>query len=156
MTQGRMFIIREGRDSDLDQVERIEQVSFSDPWPRRALRSELRRDPLRMPLIAARQERVLGYLLAWRIVDQLHVLNLAVAPVARRRGVATALLAAAVVEARERGMREVTLEVRQSNAGAISFYEGAGFAAVGRRQRYYADTGEDALIMTLALERERG
>ncbi len=145
------LVIRAGRPADLDEVEAIERASFGDPWPRRALGRELLADAMRLPLVAVSGAGVIGYLMAWRQVDELHVLNLAVAPAGRRRGIASRLLAAAVADALARGMVAVTLEVRESNDGAREFYRRHGFADVGRRPRYYVDTGEDALIMTLRL-----
>jgi len=92
----------------------------------------------------------LGYLDARRVVDELHVLALAVRPEARRRGVASALLGAALVEAEATGAAVCHLEVRAGNAAARAFYARHGFAEVGLRRRYYAE-GEDAILLTRAL-----
>ncbi len=146
--------VRAPRKGDLAAVVRIERGSFGDPWPPDSLRAELRPDALRLPLIAEMEGEVVGYLLAWRVAEELHVLNLAVAGQARRRGIATRLLRAACDEARERGQTVVTLEVRPSNAAARAFYRRHGFRETGRRARYYRDTGEDALILSLILEPE--
>jgi len=94
---------------------------------------------------------VAGYLMAWVVHDELHVLNLAVARRVRRRGVGAALMAAALHLARREGLATVTLEVRRSNAGAQAFYREFGFREIGVRAGYYPDTGEDALVMTLTL-----
>ncbi len=145
------LVIRPGREADLPLVERIERDSFGDPWPTAALRDELNQDPLRRPLVAEREGRVIGYLMAWRAGDELHVLNLAVAPDERRRGTGTRLLEAALAAAIADGLRLATLEVRIGNAPARSFYVRHGFVESGRRLRYYRDTGEDALIMTRPL-----
>jgi len=144
-------LIRPGSPADLAAVERIERTSFGDPWTRSALLQELVAGPMRLPLVAELDGVVAGYLMAWRVVDQLHVLNLAVAPACRRRGVAAALLAAALAEARRLDLGEVTLEVRPSNAAALALYRAFGFRLAGIRRGYYADTGEDALVLTLAL-----
>jgi len=142
------IIIRTPRTGDLDQVAAMERRSFADPWAREALAQELTADRLRLPLVAEVQGRIVGYLMAWKIVDQLHVLNIASEPDFRRRGVGTALLRAAAREAAAAGMVEVTLEVRASNQAARAFYLGHGFQETGLRRGYYADNGEDAIIMT--------
>jgi len=143
--------LRAGKPADLSAVVAIERVSFADPWPVRALLTELQPDRLRCPLVAEAAGEVAGYLLAWRVADQLHILNLAVRPDLRRTGIATALLQASLEKARARGLAEATLEVRPSNQAALAFYRRHGFVQTGRRRRYYADTGEDALIMTVPL-----
>jgi len=145
--------VRAARPGDLAAVQRIERASFGDPWSRDALFGELIADAMRLPLVAELDGRVCGFLMAWRVVDQLHVLNIAAAPDVRRRGVGTALLREAARLARADGLREVTLEVRAGNRGARLFYAGHGFAEAGVRRRYYADNGEDAVIMTAAVER---
>jgi len=143
--------VRAGTPADLIAVERIERASFGDPWSRSALLQELVAGGMRLSLVAERDGAVAGYLMAWRVVDQLHVLNLAVAPACRRSRVGAALLAAAVAEARRAGLVEVTLEVRPGNLAARALYRAFGFREEGVRPGYYADTGEDALILTLAL-----
>jgi ribosomal-protein-alanine N-acetyltransferase len=143
--------LRPGAPADLAAVVAIERASFVDPWPVRSLLTELQPDRLRCPLVAEVAGEMAGYLLAWRVANQLHILNLAVRPDLRRTGIATALLRASLEEAQARGLTEATLEVRPSNQGALAFYQRHGFVPAGRRRRYYANTGEDALIMTVPL-----
>jgi ribosomal-protein-alanine N-acetyltransferase len=140
--------IRPARPEDLGPVMAIERRAFADPWPPEALFSELHSDYLRLPLVAEIQGLLVGYLMAWLVADQLHILNIATHPDHLRRGVATALFLAAMTEARNREMAEVTLEVRRSNTGAIAFYRRHGFHEAGIRPGYYQDNGEDAIIMT--------
>lgn len=90
---------------------------------------------------------VRGFLLAWRAADELHLTDLGVTASARRRGIARALVEALCAEGRENGSRVVLLEVRESNAAALALYRGLGFEELDRRARYYADTGEDAVVM---------
>lgn len=144
----RTFTIRAGVPGDLAAVARIERASFGDPWSAAALRQELVASPLRLPLVAVDGGLVVGFLMAWRGADQLHILNLAVDPAQRRRKIATGLLEAALAEARRCRLVEVTLEVRPGNEGALRLYRSHGFREAGRRPGYYADTGEDALILT--------
>jgi ribosomal-protein-alanine N-acetyltransferase len=134
-------------------VERIECASFDDPWTRSALLQELVPSSLRLPLVLELAGEVVGYLMAWRGADELHILNLAVAPERRRQGLAARLLDAALMLARRGGLSAVTLEVRPGNEAARQLYRSFGFTEAGRRPGYYADTGEDALILTLDLDR---
>ena len=92
-----------------------------------------------------------GFLLAWLVSDELHVLTVATLPEFRRRGLARALLAHAIDFARGRGARTVLLEVRRSNLAALHLYTAFGFVTARIRPRYYADNQEDAIEMTLAL-----
>ncbi|HPF69073.1 MAG TPA: ribosomal protein S18-alanine N-acetyltransferase [Candidatus Krumholzibacteria bacterium] len=148
--EGAAIRIRGAGPRDLAAVARIERASFGDPWSDEALLAELIPDPMRLPLVAEQDGRVCGFLMAWRVVDQLHVLNIAAAPDVRRGGVGTALLAEAARLAAASGLVEVTLEVRAGNAGARAFYRRHAFAEAGLRPRYYSDNGEDAVIMTAA------
>jgi ribosomal-protein-alanine N-acetyltransferase len=145
---GKTPSVRRATPADLAAVSVIERSSFGDPWSLAALLAELESDALRLSLVAEREGLVCGYLMAWFVADQLHVLNIATAPQARRQGVGTALLREAAQLAREQGLVDVTLEVRRGNAQARSFYRGHGLREVGVRVRYYPDNGEDAIIMT--------
>jgi ribosomal-protein-alanine N-acetyltransferase len=100
--------------------------------------------------VAAAGERLDGFLLAWDVADEVHLLDLVVARPARRAGVGFALVEALLAHARERGARLVLLEVRRSNAAAQALYRKAGFATDGERPAYYAD-GEDAILMQKTL-----
>jgi len=143
--------VRPGDPSDLAVVERIERASFADPWPREALLQELVPSPLRLPLVLELGGLPIGYLMAWRTAGELHILNVAIDPAHRRRGLGRRLLRTAIADARDHGFDLVTLEVRPGNTAALALYRALGFAQTGRRPRYYADTGEDALILSLDL-----
>jgi ribosomal-protein-alanine N-acetyltransferase len=135
---------------DLPQVLVIEQASFSTPWRRNTFEGLLRRADA--DLIGATVEGALvGYAITWTILDQAELGNVAVTPEARRRGVGRLLVEAALRRVRRRGARECFLEVRESNEVARRLYEELGFAAIGRRRRYYASPVEDALVMRVAL-----
>lgn len=140
--------VRSPRTGDFKFVVALENESFADPWEPGALEQELRMDSLRLPLIAELEGKVVGYLMAWKVVDQLHILNIAADPRLRRCGVGTVLLRTAAGKAAELGLSEVTLEVRESNLEALGFYLRHGFRQTGLRRGYYADDGEDAIIMT--------
>lgn len=96
--------------------------------------------------------RVMGYICFWVVADELHVLNIAVHKVCRRRGVGRVLLLRAIEEGRIRGVRKGLLEVRSSNLDARSFYQSLGFRVVGERPGYYGGNGEPAVLMDLILE----
>jgi [ribosomal protein S18]-alanine N-acetyltransferase len=92
-----------------------------------------------------------GFLLAWWAADEVHLLQLATHPKARRKGVARRLLTELIEESRARGSRLMILEVRASNVAAINLYRSLGFEVMGVRRHYYADNGEDAFEMRLSL-----
>jgi ribosomal-protein-alanine N-acetyltransferase len=97
------------------------------------------------------EENVVGFLITRRMADEMEILNLAVEAALRRRSVASRLLEAALAFARVSGAKTAFLEVRSSNAGAIAFYKGHGFAPAGHRPRYYSDPPEDALVLSRKL-----
>lgn len=142
------FKLRDMRLDDLAQVGAIESSCFASPWSASAFRFELESEGAWVRVAIDRQGLVLGYMLARLYVDAWHILDLAVAPHSRRRGVAWALLTEFLDRTASLGI-EFTLEVRPSNQGAMALYQDLGFEQVGRRRGYYPDTGEDALLMTL-------
>lgn len=133
--------------ADLDAIERIERVSYPAPWSRAMFAAELAK-PSSISLAAVDDgDRLVGYLVLSRFVDAWHVMNLAVEPSWRRRGVASVLLERLFDVTRDDVRRGYTLEVRVSNHAAISLYERFGFHSKGVRRAYYTDNREDALIM---------
>src|SRR5215212_6626512 len=136
------------RLEDLDEVQRIEQASFSTPWPENAYRSELLTNRLASYLVARVDGRLVAYGGMWLMVDEAHITTFAVHPAWRRQRIGERLLLAFLDLARDRHAREATLEVRLSNLAARRLYEKYGFRPVGVRPRYYSDNNEDALIMT--------
>ena len=130
--------------ADLPQVVAIERRAFTTPWSLAMFVLELSK-PSGICLAAVVETELAGYLVCSRYDTVWHVMNVAVDPDRRRRGIATALIAALLD--RIGGDAQVTLEVRRSNGGAIALYERFGFRSAGVRPRYYADNGEDAVIM---------
>jgi [ribosomal protein S18]-alanine N-acetyltransferase len=130
--------------ADLPQVVAIERRAFTTPWSLAMFVLELSK-PSGVCLAADVESELVGYLVCSRYDTVWHVMNIAVDPDRRRRGIATALIQALL----EKVGRDapVTLEVRRSNTGAIALYERFGFRSAGVRRRYYADNGEDAVIM---------
>jgi [ribosomal protein S18]-alanine N-acetyltransferase len=130
--------------SDLPQVIAIERRSFPTPWSLAMFVLELSK-PSGVCLAGIDAEKLAGYLVCSRYDQVWHLMNIAVDPAVRRRGVGSRLLETMLERA---GLEaSYTLEVRTSNAPAIALYERFGFRAAGTRPRYYQDTGEDALIM---------
>jgi ribosomal-protein-alanine N-acetyltransferase len=133
---------------DLSAIETIERVSYRTPWSRSMFAGELAK-PSSVCLGAydADTGGLVGYAIVSRYVDAWHVMNIAVDPVHRRRGVGMTLLERLFEATAGDGRRGYTLEVRVSNNGAIRLYERAGFRARGIRRGYYTDNREDAIVM---------
>jgi [ribosomal protein S18]-alanine N-acetyltransferase len=131
---------------DLNAIERIERRAYPTPWSRSMFAGELAK-PASISLGAFEGEQLAGYMIISRYVDAWHVMNIAVDPEFRRRGIATALLERLFELTDDGSRRGYTLEVRVSNDGAIKLYERLGFEARGVRRGYYTDNREDALIM---------
>ena len=129
--------------ADLPGVISIERRAFTSPWSLSMFVLELAKPD--GVCLGAHDHGLLGYLVWARYDEAYHLMNIAVDPDQRRRGVARALIDAMLE--RIGADANVTLEVRVSNAGAIALYESYGFRGVGSRPRYYADNGEDAMIM---------
>jgi len=132
--------------SDLNSIESIEQRAYRTPWSRSMFASELAKASS-VCLGAYEGDRLIGYVVNSRYVDAWHVMNVAVDPDHRRRGIATRLLERLFELTRDDQRRGYTLEVRVSNREAITLYENLGFVRQGVRRAYYTDNREDALIM---------
>lgn len=137
----------------LAEVDAIASAAFDAP--QFSAREELLR-PWTRCWVAREGRRTLAFLVAWHVADELHVLNIATCPTARRRGLATALMNTSLAYAREHRARLILLEVRRSNRAALRLYRRLGFTAMGVRPRYYADNGEDAVEMVLTLDPATG
>ena len=137
--------------SDLDQVLDIERASFPTPWTRAAFCYEIEQNKVARCTVLRDRRGIVGYLCLWEIGHEIHITNLAVHPEWRRRAVARQLLGAALAEGVARGVTLAFLEVRPSNTRALALYESLGFQVIGRRNGYYFDTGEDALVMEARL-----
>ena len=134
--------------ADLDAVLEIERASFANPWTREMYLTEMKNKEVSF-VYAARDEegRILGFCSFWRILDELHINNLAVMPAERRAGIATALLNHVLKEGARLGAKRVTLEVRRSNTIARHLYERFGFSVAGVRRGYYTHPVEDAMVL---------
>jgi ribosomal-protein-alanine N-acetyltransferase len=131
---------------DLPAVLAIERRAFETPWSLAMFVLELSK-PTGICLAVGDRHELAGYLVCSRYADVWHLMNIAVTPDRRRKGIATELMRTLFDEAGREA--RFTLEVRTSNRGAIAMYERFGFRPAGHRRRYYHDNGEDALIMWL-------
>lgn len=151
--------------ADIDDVVAIEGRAFGDPWARQSFEQLL--GDLRVHFAVATigpespreggaipERRVAGYVVAWYVMDEGEIANLAVAPWARGRGIGGTLLDSAIALARARAVATMYLEVRDSNQVARSLYASRGFYQVTRRRRYYRHPVEDALVLRLDVGRE--
>src|SRR2546423_14942018 len=134
--------------AQIDDVMAIEQTSFTNPWTREMYLAEFENRGVSFCYLARDEaRRVVGFCSIWRVVDELHINNLAVAPTARRAGVASALLTRALVDGVAAGATRATLEVRRSNEPARQLYERFGFGVAGVRRGYYTQPIEDAIVL---------
>lgn len=139
--------------ADLDEVMKIETVSFPTPWARPLYEHEiLNRLDDSVPVVARYrdQEEILAHAVWWLVADECHLANLAVAVEHRGKGVGDALLRACLLDALRRRLQYVVLEVRQTNRVAQRLYEKYGFRTIAIRQKYYQDNDEDAFVMMLS------
>ena len=170
------YRVRAMTEADIDQVAEIERESFPTTWPRTAYRRELSNTLARYLVLVDREHEpqaprtksrsglmrilrrpeeapqttdfIVGYVGVWLLVDEAHVVAIAVREAYRRRGLGESLLVGAIEVALENHQESVTLEVRRSNTGAQALYEKYRFLKVGVRRRYYSDNHEDAIIMS--------
>jgi ribosomal-protein-alanine N-acetyltransferase len=147
------FAIEPMRLGDLDDVMEIERLSFKSPWSGQVFLEEMARDWAHVDVVRdLSRRRAVAFGNYWQVADEVHLLNLATHPEARRAGHASRLLAHIVEFGRGRRCRLITLEVRRSNAAALRLYRRYGFRAVGVRPNYYAEDQEDAIVMLLDVE----
>ncbi len=155
--------LRRMHPDDLDDVMVIERAAFRHPWSPELFRRELEHDWSTIlvavePLTSAPgkgTERIVAFLIYWLVHDEVHILNVAVAPEHRRKGIARMLMAETEKRAGQASAALITLEVRRSNQGALDLYREFDYRAVGVRPNYYVDEGEDAIVMVKELKRQR-
>jgi ribosomal-protein-alanine N-acetyltransferase len=144
--------IREMEKKHLEQVMEIERASFPTPWTEKMFLDEFA-SPLSFHFIATqegkRHDLVLGYIIFWMLKEEIHILNLATHPAFRRVRIAHSLLLFALDFSYRRGGTLYLLEAREKNQAALHLYRKLGFVSYGVRKGYYADTGEDAILMGL-------
>ena len=146
------LVLRTMTIDDVAAVVAIDRASFPLPWSEGSFRSDLTANPAANLIVAERPDGkgavVAGYIGYWLVIDEAHLSTLAVDPGLRRLGIGERLLQEAMRRAVRQGAELMTLEVRVSNEAARCLYEKHGFRIVGRRNHYYQDNLEDALLMT--------
>lgn len=142
--------IREMELEDLPEIMDIETSSFSIPWSEIAFINELNKK-YSFTRVAEFQDKVVGYICVNYIYNEAHILNLAVHPEYRKKGIATKLMKDAIINLINKGCIYYYLEVRESNISAQRFYKKFGFKTVGRRKKYYQYPDEDAILMMLRI-----
>ena len=150
----RKYEIAPMKVADLDDIMEIERNSFRAPWSRQVFVEELERDWAHVDVLRERTPRspVIAFVNYWLVRDEVHVLNVATRPEARRNGHASRLIEHCIAFAHRHKCRYLTLEVRRSNQGAIRLYKKYGFRPVGIRPNYYVEDNEDAIVMLLEIE----
>jgi len=139
---------------DIPAVVELDGISFSLPWPERSFRFELTDNTASRSWVYELDGKIVGMIIAWFLVDEAHIATISTHPDHRRKGIARNLLTYALRYMSKEGAVTSFLEVRENNVAAQEMYRGFGYEATGRRKRYYKDTGEDAILMTLtSLER---
>jgi ribosomal-protein-alanine N-acetyltransferase len=131
---------------DVRDVMAVDRLCFPTPWSENAYRCEM--DNVSACYLVARLDgRLIGFAGSWMVMDEMHVTTIGIHPDCRRGGIADRLLAVLLEEGLSRGVRRVSLEVRESNQAAQALYQKHGFTPIARRRGYYSDTGEDAIVM---------
>lgn len=163
MSASGSIILSPMQERDLDEVLALEQASFSEPWTKKMFLGELRGNAFATNLVAragaagygadVAAGALLGYIMFWVVFEELHLMNLAVRPDVRRRGIGTKLARHALSVGADRGAKTALLEVRASNQAALIMYEGLGFIRKSVRKGYYVHPREDAVIMTFLMEK---
>ena len=149
------FRFRDLDPGDLNDVMAIEMASFPSPWSRKLFEEEIGRTFSDAVVVVEEPGgEVVGYSICWTVGEESHLLNIAVRPDARGRGIGRALLKECLRRAARAGSRRIFLEVRPSNQQAIRIYRREGFRFVGIREGYYTDTGEDAIVFTREMRKE--
>ncbi|HUQ98303.1 MAG TPA: ribosomal protein S18-alanine N-acetyltransferase [Gemmatimonadaceae bacterium] len=150
-------LLRPAEESDIAEVVAIEKICFADPWTEDSFRRLLGGEPaIFLVAVFPPDERVRGYVIGFSIDEDAEVLNVAVEPGSRGKGLAGQMLDAVLIALASRGVANAYLEVRESNKAAMALYESKGFREIGRRERYYRRPVEDALVLRRLLEPVRG
>ncbi len=137
--------------ADLKEVLDIEAHSFYYPWSSEMFMGEIANNSAH-PIVFRRSGKILGYVCVWFITDEAHLHNIAVRPKMRGKGLGLDFLCYVEDLAKQKKMRRIVLDVARGNKPARNLYLKAGFRSIGFRKNYYADTGDDALIMEKLLK----
>jgi len=146
--------IRAMGPADLEDILEIERLSFISPWTRGMFKDTIC-SPIARNLVLEKDNKIIGYIMLYSVEDEVHIMNIAIHPVHRRKGFGIYLVNRVVEDCSKDGGTEFFLEVREGNRAAQGLYRTLGFSVIGKRKRYYRETGEDAYVMHMSL-RKRG
>lgn len=150
-------LLRPALETDLNEVVLIERACFADPWTEESFRRLLAgQSAIFQVLVVPPDDSIAGYVIAYAVEEDAELLNVAVEPNHRGRGLAGQMVDALLIELGRRGVRTAFLEVRESNRAARALYGSRGFTEIGRRTNYYRRPVEDALVMRRTLEVAEG
>lgn len=144
------FSIRKIRENDIDEVAALERCIFSDAWTKRGIEESLRQE-YTVLLGVWKDEYLAGYVIMYYVLDEGEIARIAASPDCRRQGAASLLLGHLEKICESEGILRLMLEVRRSNAAAVSFYKKHGFTEYGVRRGYYTAPSEDAILMSKKL-----
>ena len=143
-------VVRRMTAADVPAVSQIDRLSFSLPWPEHSFQYEVSENRVSHCWVAETDDqRIVGMIVSWVIVDEMHIATIATHPDFRRQGIGALILRTALQDGKRAGARLAFLEVREANEAAQAMYRKFGFRVTGRRPRYYRDNNEDAILMTL-------
>jgi [ribosomal protein S18]-alanine N-acetyltransferase len=142
--------VRKMKIEDVPVVAQLDRMSFSLSWPEHSFYYEVKDNPAARCFVAETEDQhIIGMIVSWVIVDELHIATIAVHPQHRRQGIGRRILTEALKDGYSTGLRHALLEVRAGNEAAQSMYRKFGFKVAGHRPKYYKDNGEDAILMML-------
>jgi len=146
LPDGEEMLVRRMVSEDIETVTELELLCFEDAWTEKHFRHEVENSRVSVPIVAEIRGEIVGYMVSWFVEDEIHIANIAVSPLHRKRRIGEYLLHTILEAGKKQGSVFVYLEVRVSNVAAIQLYKKFGFVASGIRARYYQN-GEDALLM---------
>jgi ribosomal-protein-alanine N-acetyltransferase len=136
--------------ADIQDVLAIERECFADPWSEQAFQEEIKNNLARCLVLKKLSGELIGYAIYWIVVDEIHLMNIAVRSDQRRKGFGTKLMSLILRDVRLKNIKYVSLEVRRSNMAAQALYRILGFREAGVRESYYKN-GEDAILMSVEI-----
>ena len=142
-----MFAVREIQEGQLEEMAELEQVVFRDPWSLRSLEETFAQDQT-LILGAWEEERLVGYLILYHVLEEGEIARIASAPGVRRKGVGSHLFSGLEERCKKKGIQRLLLEVREGNEPARCFYRRPGFREDGKRRGFYREPAEDAVLMS--------
>lgn len=144
-----IFFLRRMEEEDIPEILAIEKLSFPNPWKESTFRGEIDNKPISFPCVIVHKTKkeVIGYIIFWRLKEEVHINNIALHPDYRRKGIGEAVLGKVLAQVEREGAKYVTLEVRPSNISGLALYRKLEFKVLGIRRGYYHNPREDAIVL---------